>query len=198
MKPSQKDFKFDKRAASYDSGFEGKLSSKFYNALLSQVKLQDGFSVLDVGCGTGYVLRKMASSTSIHGYGIDVEDEMIAVARKKCPDMTIQRSPCENTPFSDCQFDVLTACMAYHHFSDKAGFIKEASKILKPGGCLYIADPFFPYPIRKIINAILKLVRLTGKFFTAHEIETDFSKEGFKMSSVYKSGIVQVLTLVKS
>lgn len=195
MSKSYKDFKFDKRASAYDDGFEGRFSKKFYRALLSQVNLQNGSVVLDVGCGTGQLLKVMSDAQEISGFGIDIEPEMIGIARAKCPDMTIQVSACEKTPFEDAIFDVITACMAYHHFADKPGFIKEAARILKPGGCLYIADPRFPFPIRKTMNGVLNLMKITGKFFTAKEMANDFSQLGFNMEDVFCDGIVQVVKL---
>lgn len=109
--------------------------------------------------------------------------------------MSIQVSDCDKTSFESNSFDVLTACMAYHHFSDKAGFAREAARILKKGGCLYIADPRFLFLIRKIMNALLKLFRITGKFFTAEELTQDFSRFGFKIENAYFEGIVQVIKL---
>jgi ubiquinone/menaquinone biosynthesis C-methylase UbiE len=43
----------------------------------------------------------------------------VIVAKSKHPDMDFQLSPCENMPFDSQTFDVLIACMAYHHFADK-------------------------------------------------------------------------------
>jgi len=197
MDKSEKDFKFDKRASSYDDGFEGRFSKKFYRVLLSRLELKPSSKVLDVGCGTGCLLRKMADSQKIQGYGIDVEQNMIYIAKEKCPDMTIQISACEKTPFNDGTFDILTACMAYHHFSDKAGFAKEAARVLKIGGCLYITDPRFPFPVRKTINGVARLFRVTGKFFTPQEIADDFRNAGFELVDATCDGIVQVVTLRK-
>jgi len=197
MSNNQKDFKFDKRAAAYDDGLEGKFSQRFYNVLLSCLALKPSDTVIDVGCGTGYLLRKMSEQQEIVGYGIDIEPNMIDEAKQKCAEMDIQVSPSENTPFDNDTFDVMTACMAYHHFSDKTGFIKEAARIIKPGGCLYIADPCFPFPVRKTINGILKLFRVAGKFFTAQEMATDFRRFGFEFDSVTRKGIVQVIKLRK-
>lgn len=198
MNTPQKDFKFDKRATSYDDGFEGRFSKKFYLALLSQVTLRNGFAVLDVGCGTGQLLKVMSEAQDIIGFGIDVEQEMINVAKAKCPNMTIQVSACEKTPFIDASFDVVTACMAYHHFSNKIGFIKEAARILKTGGYLYIADPRFPFPIRKTLNGMLKLLKITGKFFASKEMANDFGCYGFSMEDVFYDGIVQIIKLRKT
>ena len=197
MDKNSKDFKFDKRAASYDDGFEGKFSKKFYRVLLSRLDLAPSSKVLDVGCGTGYLLENMAERQAIQGYGIDATQNMIDIAKEKCPDMTIQTSACEKTPFDDGTFDILTACMAYHHFSDKSGFIKEAARILKTGGCLYIADPRFPFPVRKTINGVLRLFKVTGKFFTPQEIADDFATYGFELVNVSCDGIVQVVALKK-
>ena len=197
MDKNKREFKFDKRASSYDDGFEGKFSKKFYRVLLSRLNLKPFAKVLDVGCGTGYLLRKMADAQEIQGYGIDITQNMIDIAAEKCSDMTIQTSACEKTPFDEGSFDILTVCMAYHHFSDKAGFAKEAARILKIGGCLYIADPRFPFPVRKTINGVLRLFKVTGRFFTPQEVADDFCRVGFELVDVTCDGIVQVVTLRK-
>jgi len=57
---SSKDFDFSKRAAAYDDSFEGKAVRKFYNLLLREIKVSPGMTVLDVGCGTGALLSKLA------------------------------------------------------------------------------------------------------------------------------------------
>ena len=160
--------------------------------------MKPSYTVLDVGCGTGYLLQQMSKQQEIEGYGIDIEPNMIEEARKKCPEMDILVSPCEKTPFDNNEFDVITACMAYHHFSDKEKFAEEASRILKRGGYVYIADPRFPYLVRKPINGILKLFRITGKFFTAKEITANFNRFGFELDCVNRKGIVQVIKLKKA
>lgn len=194
MHSDKKDLRFDKRASKYD-GLEGRLSRRFYRLLLNQVKLFPGAIVLDVGCGTGTMLRKMADIYQIDGYGIDMEENMIAEARKKCPEMTIQISKCENMPFNDQSFDVITACMAYHHFSNQEGFAREASRIIKPGGYLYIADPHLPAIIRKPLNGIIKQFHIAAYIGTSKEISDDFQKYGFIPDGFVTDGYAQVVTL---
>ena len=67
-------------------------------------------------------------------------------------------------------FDSLIACMTFHHFYDQKAFAKEASRILKTGSKLYLADPCFPDVIRKLINAIIQCINLNGRFCTEQEI----------------------------
>jgi len=193
--PEKRDFKFDKMASSYDDGRGRKILNRFYRLLLEQVDIEPGAVVLDVGCGTGTILRRLADKAAIRGYGIDIEENMIAEAKKKCPEMDIQVSSCEHTPFDNQQFDAITACLAYHHFSDKKGFAKETVRILKPGGILYIADPRFPWLIRKTINGILKLFRVVGFFGTPQEIFENFREYGFQLVDVKRRGIAQVVKL---
>jgi len=176
-----KDFKFDKIALSYDEGFAGKLSKKFYKLLLNQVELHQGATVLDVGCGTGTILKNLSKIADIDGYGIDIEENMIAEAKKKCPAMNICVSDCTNTPFDDKKFDIITACMSFHHFGDKNGFAKEAARIIKPNGCLYIADPRFPFVIRKPLNIALQIHKISGYFGTPKEVEKIFAEYGFEL-----------------
>ena len=195
MQNKDKDIAFGKRASKYDDGIEGKLSSRFYRLLLEQVKLPPGAKVLDVGCGTGAMLRRMADTCQINGYGIDMSEKMLEEAKRKCPEMIIQYSRCEQTPFDDSTFDILTACLAYHHFSDRQGFAKEAARILKPGGSLYIADPNFPFIIRKVMNGVFSLFRVAGKFFTPEEIYRDFAVYGFTPDGFVKNGYAQIVKL---
>jgi ubiquinone/menaquinone biosynthesis C-methylase UbiE len=191
----EKDFKFDKRATSYDDGFEGKLSRRFYNLLIQNVEFIEGMNLLDVGCGTGTLLKKFSGVCKINGFGIDMEENMIAEAKKKCPKMKIKIAKSEETGFENNQFDVITACMAYHHFFDKIGFANEAARILKHGGYLYIADPNFPLIIRKPLNGILKLLKITGFFGTAEEIYINFKELGFELCDVKKDKYAQVVKM---
>jgi len=194
MHKKVKDIRFGKRASKYDS-FEGKMSHRFYRLLLEQVKLFPGASVLDVGCGTGTVLRKMADACDIDGYGIDMAEKMIDEAKCKCPDMNILISRCEATPFENQTFDIITVCMAYHHFSDRIGFAKEAARIIKPGGCVYIADPRFPFVVRKTMNGIFRLFNVAGHFNTPQELYEHFSEYGFAPDGFAFDGYAQVVKL---
>ena len=192
-----KDFSFQKRAESYDEGFEGKLSQRFYNLMIESVELDDGCSVLDVGCGTGALLKRMAAQKHIIGYGIDAEAKMVDVAQRKCPSMDIRQSRSEGMPFDDQTFDAVTACMAYHHFDDKKGFALEAARVLKPGGALYIADPRFPSHVRSIFNGVFRLINVAGEFLSPDEIAERFAEYGFVQDSVSSDGYAQVVKLRK-
>ena len=193
----KKDFKFNNRASSYDKGFEGKFSKKFYNLLLNQIELKDGDNLLDVGCGTGKILRELSDKYDINGYGIDVEENMVKIAKEKCPNMNIQISNSDKMPFVDNKFDILTACMAYHHFDDKISFAEEAGRVMKIGAYLYIVDPKFPKIIRIIMNSTLKQIGIVGKFETSQEIYNTFEEFGFELIESESDNYAQLVKLKK-
>ena len=195
MSRELKDLNFGKKASTYDKSL-GKITGRFHHLLLEQLELNPGANILDIGCGTGSLLRKIADSYPINGFGIDMSENMIVEAKKKCPEMEIQVSRCEETPFRENTFDAVTTCMAYHHFSDRAGFAKEAARIIKPRGCLYIVDPCFPFVIRKTLNTFFRIFRIAGKFFSAEEIYEDFSTHGFEPCGHKRESYAQVVKMV--
>lgn len=193
-----RDFKFDKRTSFYDAGFEGKFPQRFYKLLLDQIEPVNGMTVLDAGCGTGVVLKAMSGICEIEGYGIDIEEKMLAEAKAKCPGMSIILSGCVETPFENCKLYVITSCMAYHHFDDQNGFAKEAARIIKSGGRLFIADPRFPLIVRKPLNIALRLHKISGHFGTAKEISLVFEKYGFTLADVKFNKYAQCVKLIKT
>jgi len=193
MENNKKDIKFDKIETAYDDGFEGKLSEKFYGLVTKNVELTENCKVLDVGCGTGTILKRLNDKCVIDGYGIDVEENMLTEAKGKCPTMDIRLCSCDDTPFESGSFDVVVACMAFHHFPDKDAFVKEAARILKSGGKLYIADPKFPLPVRKVINTALSIHKVVGEFYKQEEIAEIITPYGLEQIGYGADAYAQIV-----
>ena len=80
--------RFDKWAGSYDTGIVSIFFKKCNRKICQLVNLQDGMKVLDVGCGTGSLLKELSQSRrELNLYGIDLSPEMINGARVKLKDV---------------------------------------------------------------------------------------------------------------
>jgi len=171
------------------------MSQRFYNLVLQTVELSDGCSILDVGCGTGALLKRIAMQNNVICFGIDAEAKMVEVAQKNYPAMDIRQSRSEDMPFDNQTFEAVTACMAYHHFADKNGFASETARVIKPDGALYIADPRFPTPVRLLLNGVFRLIHVAGEFQNPDEIAKRFAAYGFVLESVTVDAYAQVVKL---
>jgi SAM-dependent methyltransferase len=90
---------------------------------------------LDVGCGTGMSCEALLIIAS-KVVGTDISAEMLAQARQH-PDIRYLQAPAEKLPLEGQSFDLITASMAFHWF-DRAAFLKEAKRLLKPDGKVVI------------------------------------------------------------
>ncbi|MEF2278580.1 methyltransferase domain-containing protein [Deinococcus sp. YIM 134068] len=95
----------------------------------------------DVACGTGL------SSVALAGVveqvlAFDTSEAMLAHAAPH-PRVTYARAPAEALPIPDHALDVLTVAQAFHWF-DRAAFLGEARRTLRPNGVLFMYDDFFP------------------------------------------------------
>jgi ubiquinone/menaquinone biosynthesis C-methylase UbiE len=189
---------YNQLADNYDNTFEGKFTSDFKKLLLEEIIAETNHNILDVACGNASFLEMLSKKYNIAGYGIDISEKMVENAKKRCPDMTFEISSCEHTPFKDQMFDIITVCAAYHHFPDTRAFAKETSRILKPKGLLYIAEIYYPYIIRAILNPFVPLSKAGDvKFYSPGEIQSNFEEYGFEKVKYKRREHIQIIVLRK-
>ncbi len=189
---------YNKLADHYDSSFEGRFTLDFKNLLLEEISAGPGTRVLDVACGNGTLLSMLAEKFGITGFGVDISEKMIENARLKYPEMIFQTAGCEKIPFDERSFDMLTVCAAYHHFPDVKAFASEASRLLKIGGRLYIADIYYPDLIRYILNPFVPMSKAGDvKFYAPKEIIRTFERSGFRHVRLNIVGHIQIAVFQK-
>jgi ubiquinone/menaquinone biosynthesis C-methylase UbiE len=126
--------RFDGRAPEYD---DSTMHRAVAQAVAGFVALDGVTSVLDVGTGTGLVLRALAARSGgerLRLAGIDLSPGMLAVARGALPDVLLVEGDAAALPFADGEFDVVTCSTALHLFADRDAALAEAVRVLRPGG----------------------------------------------------------------
>ncbi len=106
--------------------------------------LLPAYEVADLGCGEGYLTVETARWAR-HVIAVDRSSGVLArakalAARKKLTNITWKKGELEKLPIDGATVDVALLSQALHHASEPAESIKEASRILKPGGRLLILD----------------------------------------------------------
>lgn len=95
-----------------------------------------GGRLLDVGCGTGFIIHLAADSfDEIHG--VDITPAMMQRVRLDRGNITLHQSPAEKMPFPDASFDAVTAYSFVDHVADQGALLREVARVLKPGGIFY-------------------------------------------------------------
>ena len=116
--------------------------------MMEMAGIKDKDRVLDAGCGVGGSSLFMASVLGCRVTGISLSQGQIEKARQYAEKRKQQglvdflvMDYC-NTTFPNESFDVIWGCESICYAPDKAAFIKEAYRLLKPGGRLVVADGF--------------------------------------------------------
>jgi SAM-dependent methyltransferase len=112
---------------------------------LTHVAIRKCDAILDVGCGGGRTVHKLAgSATSGRVYGIDSSEASVQVSRGankqfiEAGHVEIRHGSVSSLPFSDSEFDFVTAVNSHCYWPDLVADMKEVLRVLKPGGTLMI------------------------------------------------------------
>lgn len=106
-------------------------------AQLVRMKNAGGNVLLDLGCGTGFIVD-LACDLFGEIHGVDVTQAMLNKVDVSRGNIVLHNTPAEALPFSDCYFDVVTAYAFIHHTEDYVKIMREALRVLKPGGLVYV------------------------------------------------------------
>jgi len=109
--------------------------------------------ILDVGCGTGRLLRKVGTRwPRAQLAGLDAAREMIEVARHLTPAATFYVGVAESLPLPDASVDVVLSTDSFHHWDDRAAGVREVARVLRPGGRFFLADILITAALANIIG----------------------------------------------
>lgn len=189
---------YNKKAQNYDSTFDGKFTVKFKRMLYDNINVNANDVVADIACGNGRFLNMLAKRAPICGYGFDISEKMIEQAKALNPAMNFFTGGCDNLLLEAESIDIMTVCAAYHHFPEVDKFAKEAGRVIRKEGLLYIAEVYLPGFLRVLANPFVRFSKAGDvKFYSPEEIVSLFEGCGFIRKDVIISGMVQLVILQK-
>ena len=102
-------------------------------------------SVLDVGRGTGRLLRRANRYwPEAQLIGVDPAHGMIEMAKRLTPNATFSTGMAEALPLQDASVDLALSTTSFHHWQDQAAGLREIARVLRPGGYFILVDASLP------------------------------------------------------
>lgn len=173
---------FDERSAGYEQGWLGRLHHEIADrtAGVALAVAPSPSRILDVGCGTGYLLRLLASRCpdAAELAGVDPAPGMIKVAAaasggpgapgaRGAPAgderLTFSAGVAEQLPYRDHAFDLVVSVTSFDHWSDQLAGLRECHRVLVPGGHLVLVDQFSSWLVPTLISSRSGKARTKGR-----------------------------------
>jgi len=144
---------FNDKAAIWDKEIAEKDISKL-EAMAQRLNIKPGFTILDIGTGTGVFVPFLLSKIGGNGklVAIDIAEEMLRLARAKGFPGNIQHIHADilSLPITEATFDTVVCYSSFPHFHNKPKALTEIARVLKAGASLFICHT----SSRSVINAI--------------------------------------------
>ena len=125
----------------YDEFFVPALFQEWAARVADAAGVGAGQRVIDVACGTGVLTRAAAERVGPSGavVGLDLNDDMLAVARRRAPKLEWRQGRAEALPFEPRSFDAVVSQFGLMFFEDRAAALGEMLRVLRPNGRLAVA-----------------------------------------------------------
>jgi ubiquinone/menaquinone biosynthesis C-methylase UbiE len=138
--------RFDRWAATYDQSvlqrfYFGPVHSKMLDLLVREGPEDAPSCIIDVGCGTGRLLRAVSVRwPKAQLLGVDPAERMVAEASRLNPNAIFKLALAEALPFPDQTTDIVLSSLSFHHWVDQKKGLQEIVRVLRPGGFFCLAD----------------------------------------------------------
>lgn len=158
---------FERWGSTYErSWMQQRLFDPVHAAVLHQAA--DRFkptSVLDIGCGSGRLLRKVHDYwPEAHLSGVDPAQKMLEVARQFTPEAHFFTGSGEALPLEDASVDLAFSTISFHHWRDQAAGVREVARVLRTGGSFLLADFTLPTRLAWLLPRVHSAAQMRALF----------------------------------
>ena len=136
---------------------------------LGHISVKDNYTILDVGCGGGRTVSKLAAlATQGKVYGVDYSEASVAATKRtnargiELGRVEICHGSVSQLPFPDGMFDLVTAVETHFWWPDLPGDIREVFRVTKPGGNLMVMAEVYKGAITTVSKLAEKYSSRTG------------------------------------
>lgn len=158
--------------------------SKLTDWGLKHVSIENHFTILDVGCGGGRTVSKLAGmATQGKVYGVDYSEESVAAAKRtnsqwiELGRVEIRHGSVSQLPFPEGMFDLVTAVETHFWWPDLPGDMREVFRVVKAGGTLVLIAEVYKGANTTVSKLAEKYASRTGMTLLSveehHELLTD-------------------------
>ena len=117
--------------------------------LIKELDISEGSTVLDLGCGTGYLTKVLSESVGVQDKVVAV-GERLAIAKAKYPSSNIEYIQADDSTFPPGEYDIIFSNLVIHWIDDKEALFKRVYANLCSGGRFVFSTPNDCYPIPEI------------------------------------------------
>ena len=165
--------------------------------ILSFINIEDGMKLLDLGTGSGYLSFPIAKNhPGCDVAGLDIVSTALEANRTRArkegiPNLSFVCYDGIDFPFEAGVFDLVVTRYALHHFPDIEHSISEVSRVLKPGGKLFISDPCpNACDTERFVDDYMQLKKDGHiKFYTMEEWKDICGRHGLAFADSFQSSI---------
>jgi len=155
------------------------------------VRTRPGSRVLDLGCGGGHVTYAAAPHAA-EVVACDLTPSMLeavaaAAAERGLSNVRVQQAAAEALPFADASFDLALCRFTAHHWQDFEAGLREAFRVLKPGGAAVFVDTVAP--AQRVFDTHLQTIELLRdtshvRSYSVAEFVAALARAGFTLEGV--------------
>lgn len=171
------------------------LWARYMNQTLPVVErtadVTSGERVLDLGCGTGALLERIARhTTDAELVGVDLSRGMVEHARHKLKTVSefrIEQVDAHDLPFDDGSFDAVVCASTFHYFTDPSAVLEEVHRVLRPEGRLVLLDWCRDYWTCRLMDAMLRYIDPAHEIcYTLAEVTTLLGRASFTVRDAFR------------